>query len=72
MTRFEAASGAKANAHRRVEMGAGAIAKGIDHREHDQAEGERNTRVRDRARRHLVNDDSPGSGENEEEGPEEF
>jgi hypothetical protein len=63
-TEVKAARSAKGDAHGRIEVRSGAIAKGVDHSQNNEAKGERNPGMGDRACRYFVHDDSTGAGEN--------
>ena len=53
-------------------MGARDIADRVDHRQDDQSEGQGHADVRDRAARHIVDDNGPGAGKDEAERAEDF
>ena len=53
-------------------MRAGNISKGINHGQHDQAEGKRNPHMGDASTGDFVNNDRASPRENEREGPETF
>ena len=53
-------------------MRAGNVAKGVNHGQHDQAEGQRNPHMGNASPTDLVNDDRASPRENEREGPETF
>ncbi len=48
-------------------MGSGDVAQCIDYGQNDQAKGKRYSAVRDGPARHVVDDDGPGSSEDERE-----
>ena len=62
----------EAQRHRRVQMGAGDIADGVDHRHDDQAEGQGDADVRDRAARRVIDNNRPSAGEHKAERAENF
>ena len=51
-------------------MRAGNVSKGIHHGQHDQAEGKRNPNMGDTSTGDFVDNDCPGSCENQREGSE--
>jgi hypothetical protein len=53
-------------------MGTAHLAKGVNHRHNDEAEGQRNARVTDHAATDVIDDDGSGAREDEGEGAEEF
>src|SRR3954467_11109845 len=53
-------------------MSAGNFAKGIDHREHNQPEGQGDADVRDGSAAHFIDDDGARAREYQGKGPEEF
>jgi hypothetical protein len=48
------------------------IAKGVDHRQDDEAKRKRNSCVTDRSVSHLINNNRPRSSENQAEGAEKL
>ena len=68
----EPSRGEKSERDRRVQVRAGDIAERVDHREHDESEGERDADMRDRAAGGVVDDDRAGAREDEGEGAEKF
>ncbi len=55
-----------------VQMRAGDVAEGVDHRHHHQTECQRDADVRDRPARNVVDHDRAGAGEDEAEGAEKL
>jgi hypothetical protein len=55
-----------------VQVRAGNVADGVNHREDDEAEGQGDADVGDRAAADVVDDDGAGAGEDQGEGAQEF
>lgn len=51
-----------------IEIGAGNITHGVNHRQHDQPKRKRHAGVRNRAAGHLVDDDRAGAAKNQRKG----
>ena len=68
----QAAGKAEAERHGGIQMRAADIAEGIDHRQHDEAEGEGDAHVGDGSAGGVVDDDGAGAGEDEGEGADGF
>ena len=62
---LEPAGGEEPDGDGGVQVAPGHVADGVDHRQHDQAEGEGHADVRDDAAAGVVDDDGPGPGEHQ-------